>query len=218
VRCAAGAGVSAVVTWYCFAHVLLIPDTVIGTVSVLCWVLAPGRVVLDPAGGEVTVTIAFWPRRVPLARVTSVDEVLRLGAKISFAGRRGAEWGYGFTPFRRRGWLERRLRVRTGFEGMELAITEAIAAGRGAGPDPGGPSAVTAPSAHGFLGAGLAAGLGVLALVLAVLARPQADGWLVHAAALVVRAWFGMWGVALVLAGGALLVVAWRARRLAPGV
>lgn len=150
----------------------------------------------------------------PLIRIERVEEVLRFGAEIEIAGGETVA----FSPFRKRRRLARLLKIRTGFEGMELAITQAAAAARAA--DPGRAAAAKAAAEAGrsrrmVPGASVVCGCGVLALAAAVAVQPQAGGWLVHSAAVLVRIFCGAGGVAAVMIGAGMLHSALGSRRAA---
>jgi hypothetical protein len=199
---------------FCFPRVLLMPAVVIAAVLYIAGCLAPFRVLLDHAAGEVAITVGLWTRRVPLILIERVEEVLRFGAEIELAG--GDTFTFG--PFRKRRRLTRLLKIRTGFEGMELAITQAAAAARAA--DPGRAAAAKAAagaarSRRTIPGACVACGCGVLALAVAVGVQPQAGGWLVRSAALLLRIFYGAGGVAALLIGAWMLRSALRNRRTA---
>jgi hypothetical protein len=174
---------------FCFPRVFLTPALVIAVVAYVAGILARVRVRLDRAAGEVAITIGWWTKRVPLLRIERVDEVMRFGGEIKIAG----GTSFGFSPFKKRRWLARLLKIRTGFEGIEAAITAAAAAARAA--DPVGAAAVqaaakAAQSRRAIPAACVAFAGGVLSLAIAVAARPQAGGWLVHLVAVVLRIYF----------------------------
>ncbi len=194
-------------------RVFLMPVMVIAGVSYVALCFARFQVVLDRTGGEVVITPGLWTRHVRLTQVERV-EVLWSGAQIRIAG--GITCGFG--PFWKRRWLRRLLPVRSGFEEMDLAITQAAAAARAA--DPGRAAAEDAASRRAVSRrkipiAGFAFGAGTLSLAVAAVVRPRASGWLVHSAALLLRIYFGAVGVVAVLIGACLLVSAWRDRRAA---
>ena len=89
-----------VISWFFFPHALLEPIAAVVAVLYAGGLLLPLRVTLDPDRGELAITMAFWTRHVPLTRVTRVDEIGRLGARISA----GDGVSYGITPFERRRW------------------------------------------------------------------------------------------------------------------
>jgi hypothetical protein len=151
-------GLLGVFMWFFFPHALLVPVMAVAAAGFAAVFILPSRVVLLDAGrGEVAITVALWTRHVPLTQVTRVEQV-GLGAEIST----GDGWSYGFTPFAKRRRLVTRLRprLRTGFEGMETAITRAAAVARG--DDPGTPLPGKTGSARGALAACLVTGFGVL--------------------------------------------------------
>lgn len=206
-------GVFYLMMWFFFPRVFLAPAMVIAAVLYAAACLLRFRVLLlDRAAGEVAITIGLWTRRVPLVRIERVEEVRRLGAEIELAG--GVT--FTFSPFRKRRRLERLLKIRTGFEGMELAITQAAAAARAA--DPGRAAAVkaaaeAAQSRRTIPGACVAIGSGVLALAVAVAVQPQASGWPVRFAAVLLQLFYGSGGVAALLIGIWMLRSALRNRR-----
>jgi hypothetical protein len=126
----AKAGFFCLMMRFFFPRVFLMPAMVIAGVLYAAACLARFRVLRDRAAGEVAITIGLRARRVPLIRIERVEEVLRLGAGIEIAG--GVT--FTFSPLRKRRRLLRLLKIRTGFEGMELAIAQAAAAPRVAGP------------------------------------------------------------------------------------
>lgn len=202
VRRAAGAGVCYLMMRFFFPRPLLVPVMAIAAAGCLAWCVTPFRVRLDRAGGAVAITVGFWTRHVPLTRIKRVDQVLRLGAEITVTD----GWGFRFGPFRKRRLLERLLRIRTGFEGMELAITQAAAEARAAGPGhPADPASRLGP-----IGACAVLAGGLFSLAVAALVRAQADGWLVHAVAVLLRIMYGLGGVVCVLAGLFVLARCWR--------
>lgn len=211
-----GLGLCFVVMRFFFPRALLIPVLVIAGLSYFTSCSARFRVVLDHAAGEVAVTTGFWTRHVPLIQIKRVEEVLRFGAEIELTDR----WSYTFSPFRKRRWPERQVQLRTGFEGMELAITEAAAAARAA--SPGRTSGEDAKSRRAAArrempGACLACGAGLFLLGAAALVQPQAGGWAVHSMALLLRIFYGAGGVAVLLIGARSLRRAWRGRCTATG-
>ncbi len=200
-------GLFGVVMWFFFPHALLTPVVAVFAGLCLASLVLPCRVMLDPGRGEVAIRLAFWTRHVPLTQVARVEESGRLGAEIKTA----SGWSFGIGPFARRRWLAAwlRPRLRTGFEGMEAAVTQAAEAARAGAPAP------AAGSVTGVGGACLLAAGGLFSLAVAVLVRPQTGGWLVHAGALALRIVYGAGGVAIVLIGAVLLYRAWHNRRVA---
>jgi hypothetical protein len=194
VRSAGTVGCAYTVLWFFFPHVLLAPGTVLVGLLYLPRCLMPARVRLDRARGELAITFGWWTRHVPLGRVTAVDEVFRFGAVI--ATRDG--WTYRISPFRKRRRLERWLRIRTGFEGMDLTIAQAAAATRAEHP---GRPADDRSSPVGVLGASLLCILGAAGVALAALVRPQAGGWLLRAGADLLTFWWGGGGAVVGLIG-----------------
>lgn len=201
-----GSGLCYVMVRFLFPHALLVPVMAVAAVLTVSAVCTPVRVLLDRGRGEVAITIGFWTRRVPLTQVTRVDEARTLGAWIGV----GNGVTYGFAPFSKRrllsAWL--RPRLRTGFEGMEAAITRAAAVARG--DDPDSPLPGDNGSARGVRSACLLAGAGLLVMAAAALIQPQAGGWLVHAVALALTAMYWAGGGVTVLIGLAMLVREWR--------
>jgi hypothetical protein len=199
---------------FCFPRVFLVPAVVIAGVLYATACLARFQVLLDRAASEVAITVGLWTKRVPLTRIERVEEVLRFGAEIEIAG--GVT--FTFSPFRRRRRLARLLKIRTGFEGMELAITQAAAAARAA--DPAGAAATkaaagVAQSRRTIPGACVVCGCGVFLLAVAVAVQPQAGGWLVHSVAVLLQIFYGTGGVAALLSGAWMLHNALRGRRAA---
>lgn len=195
-------GAISVAVTYLVLRLLFVPVLLVPVVAAQCALLAlvpfaPIRVVLDPDRQEVAITHAWWTRRIPLTEVRDVDEIPRFGAEIK-AGR----MSYRFTPFRRRRWPERHLRLRSGFEGMETAITEAAALAR-AGREP----AAVRSDDSGYPSALLstAAGLAFIAAAM-LLVQPQDHSTFVHVAAMALRVWWVLGGVIGVLIGLGLLV------------
>jgi hypothetical protein len=204
-------GLLGVLMWFFFPHALLVPVVAVVAAGFVATLVLPSRVLLDPGRGEVAITIACWTRHLPLAQFTRVREV-GLGVEIS----PGDGWTYGFTPFARRrrlvAWL--RPRLRTGFEGMEIAITRAAAVARG--DDQDAPLPGKTGSAHSVLGACLVTGFGLLWLAAALLIQPQTGGSLVRVAAHLLIALSWLVGAMIVLIGVVLLGQAWHDRRAAP--
>jgi hypothetical protein len=199
-------GLSYVLLWFFFPHALLVPVLAAAVVLCLAGCIQPLRVVLDPERGELAITQAFWTRHVLLTRVTRVDTTERLGAEIAV----GSGWSYGIRPFAHRRLLTAflRPRLRTGFEGMETAVTRAAAVARGADPD--SPLPGKNGSVRSIGDACLLAAAGLLYLVVAALVRPQTGGRLVHDAALVLRTLAGLAGAVVLLIGICMLFRAWR--------
>jgi hypothetical protein len=205
-------GCACAMLWFFFPRVLLPPGMILVGLSCLARCLLPARVRLDRARGELAITFG-WTHHVPLSRIERVDEVLRFGAVITTR----ESWQYRFSPFRKRRRVERWLRIRSGFEGMDLAVEAARA------DDPSW-SADHPRFPVGVGPASLICGLGALMLALAALVRPQAGGWLVHAAADLLTLWYGIGGAVIGLIGGWLLLaavtraVSVRRSRLGPGL
>jgi hypothetical protein len=193
-RSAVTVGGTYAVLWFFLPHVFLVPGTVLSGLLYLPRWLMPARVRLDRARGELAITFGWWTRHVPLDRISQVDQVFRFGAVIATRD----SWTYRISPFRKRRRLERWLRMRTGFEGMELTITQAAAAARAE--NPGWP-ADGASSPVGVLGACLLCVLGAAGVVLAALVRPQAGGWLLRAGADLLTAWWGIVGAVIGIIG-----------------
>jgi hypothetical protein len=205
-------GFFCVMVRFFFPRVFLMPAIVIVGVLYAAACLARFRVRLDRAADEVAITIGLWTRRVPLLRIERVEEVLRFGAEIEIAG----GLTFTFSPFRKRRRLVRLLKMRTGFEGMELAITQAAAAARAA--DPGRAAAAKAAAENArsrrtIPDACVALGGGVLLLAVAVAVQPQAGGWFVYSVAVLLRIFYGAGGVAALLIGAGILHSALRDRR-----
>jgi hypothetical protein len=101
--------------------------------------------------------------------------------------------------------LRRLLPVRSGFEELDLAITEAVAAARASDPSRAAAEDAAswrAASLRKIPVAGFASGVGTLSLAVAAVVRPRANGWLVDSAALLLRIYFGaVNGVVAVLIG-----------------
>lgn len=180
-------------------HVLLVPLTAAACVLLILSPFIRTGVRLDPARQQVAVTVAWWTHHIPLAEIESVDQILRFGAQI-----RGTRVTYTFSPFRKRRWLERHLHVRTGFEGMELAITDATARARAqAGLDERAGRA----SQASFPAAALLCGLGLAAIAAPpLLVRPQVHSHLVHVLATLLQVWWIIGGAVGILFGLCLLV------------
>jgi hypothetical protein len=213
-RSAGSVGCAYAVLWFFLPHVFLVPGTVLSGQFYLPRCLMPARVRLDRARSELAITFGWWTRHVPLDRIRQVDEVFRFGAVIAMRD----SWTYQISPFRKRRRVERWLRIRSGFEGMELTITQAAAAARAE--NPGWP-ADDASSPVGVLDACLLCVLGAAGVALAALVRPQADGWLLRAAADLLIFWWGIVGAVVGLAGAWLLcraVTRAVSARLGPGL
>jgi hypothetical protein len=198
---------------FCFPRVFLMPAMVIAGVLYAATCLARFRVLLDRAGSEVAITIGWWTKRVPLTRIERVEEVLRFGAEIEIAG--GVT--FTFSPFGKRRRLARLLKIRTGFEGMELAITQAAAAACAADPGRAAATKLAAGAAQSrrTIPGACVVGCGVVLLAAAVAVQPQADGWLVHCVAVLLQIFYGTGGVAALLSGAWMLHSALRDRRTA---
>jgi hypothetical protein len=207
-----GAGLCYVMMRFLFPQVLLAPVTALAAVSRLVPCVLPFRVRLDRADGKMAITSGFWTKRVPLTRIQRVNETRRLGAEIKLTG----GLLYQFPAFKKRRWPERLLRTGTGFEGMETAITQAVAAARAADPlrsdDPDRP---TPDNPASILAALAFSGGGLLSMGVATLVRPRADGWLVHLAAALLRTMYWAVGGVFVLFGAWMLYRAWHDRRTA---
>jgi hypothetical protein len=196
-----------------FPRVFLIAAMVIAGVLYAAACLARFRVVLDRAAGEVEITVGWWTRRVPLIRIERVEEVLRFGAEIEMAGGQTVT----FSPFKKRRRLVRLLKIRTGFEGMELAITQAAAAARAADPvrAAAARAAADAQSRRTIAGACVACGCGAFCLAIAFAVQPQTGSWLVHSAAVLLQIFYGAGGVVALLLGAGVLRNVRRGRRAA---
>lgn len=213
-RSAATVGCAYAALWFFFPHVLLLPGTVLVGLLYLPRCLMPARARLDRARGELAITLGWRTRHVRLDRIKGVDEVLRFGGVIATRD----SWTYRISPFRKRRRLERWLRMRTGFEGMDLIIAQAAAAARAE--NPGWP-AEDASSPVGVLGACLLSLLGAAGVALAALVRPQAGSWLLRAAADLLTFWWGIVGAVVGLIGVWLLcraVTRAVSARLGPGL
>jgi hypothetical protein len=206
------AGLCYALLWFFFPHVLLVPVMAVAAAGFVAIFILPCRVLLDPGRSELAITVAFWTRHVPLTQVARVEESGRLGAEI----RTASGWSFRISPFAKRRWLVAwlRPRLRTGFEGMEAAVTQAAAVARGDDQDT--PLPGKTGSAQGVLAACLLTGFGLLWLASAVLIQPQASGSLVHVAAHLLTALSWLVGSVIVLIGAVLLGQAWRDRRAAP--
>jgi hypothetical protein len=208
------AGLCCLMMRFFFPRGFVIPAVVIAGVLYAAACLARFRVLLDRAADEVAITIGLWTRFVPLIQIDRVEEVLRFGAEIETAG--GVT--FTFSPFSKRRRLVRFLRIRTGFEGMELAITQAAAAARAA--DPGRAAAAkaaaeAAQSRRRIPGACVVCGCGVFSLAVAVAVQPQAGGWLLHSVAVLLRIFYAAGCVAALLIGAGMLFSALRDWRTA---
>jgi hypothetical protein len=172
-----------------FPRVFLMPALVIAGVLYAAVCPARFRVLLDHAAGEVAISVGLWTKRVPLIRIARVQE-LRFGTEIGFVGGVTVT----FSPFGKRRRLVRFLRIRTGFEGMELAITQAAAAALAADPRRAADATAVAEAArsrHVFRWACVACGWGLFSLAVAVAVQPQASGWLMHSVAVLPRIFWG---------------------------
>jgi hypothetical protein len=207
VQMIAYAGLGCVVMWFFFPHALLVPAMAVFAAMCLGVLVLPYQVTLDPGRAELAIRIGFWTRHVPLTEVARVDESERLGAEITAAG----GWSFGIGLFAKRRWLAAwlRPRLRTGFEGIEAAVTQAAEEARAGAPAP------AAGSLTGVGAACLLSAAGLLSLAIAVFVQPQTGGGLVHAGALVLRVVYGATGVAVMLIGAVLLYRAWHSRRMA---
>ena len=204
-------GLVYVVMRFFFPGVLLLPVTVIAAVLYVAVCLARFQVILDQVGGEVEIIVGWWTRHVPLTQIEQV-KVVRSGVQIRIAG--GVSYGIG--PLGKRRWLRGRPPVRSGFEEMDLAITQAAAAARAADPDRAAAEDAAsrrAASRQTVLAASFASGVGMVSLAAATVVQPRASGWLVHAVAVLLRVYFGAGGAVAVLIGAGLLVSTWRNRR-----
>lgn len=206
-------GLLYVIMRFLFPRVLLIPVMVTAGVLYVALCLARIRVVLDWADGEVAITTGLWTRHVRLTQIERV-EVRRSGAEIKIAS--GETFGFG--PLWKRRWLERLLRVRTGFEGMDRVISQAAADARAA--DPGRAAAEDADSRRAVSrrkipGACFACSVGLFSLAVAAVVQPQAGGWIVHSVALLLRIYCVIAGGLAMLIGAWLVCSAWRDRHTA---
>ena len=107
--------------------------------------------------------------------------------------------------------LKRLLRIRTGFEGMEQAVTQAVETVRAASPEEAEPEGVA--SQPGIAIACLSFGGGLFALAVAIAVQPQTGLWLVHVVAWLLRIYFGVGGFVVMLLGAWFLYSALRDRR-----
>jgi hypothetical protein len=209
-----GLGLFFVLIRFFFPRAFLIPVLVITGVFVVSGLfMTRMRVVLDREAGTVTIAAGWWSRHVPLTQVKRVDESRRFGAWIDIAD----GTGYGFGPSRRYRWLKSLLRIRTGFEGMEPAITQAAAAARAADPERAAAQDAASRRARDRHGVPMAAALcagGLLGLAAAAVVQPQAGGWLVHGLAVLLRIYCGLAGMVFVLVGAWWLYGTWRDRRM----
>lgn len=207
VRWVIDTGVCYAIMRYLFPHVLLVPVTVALSAASLARCLARFRVVLDSEASQVAVTVGPWTRRVPLAKVEQVDEVLRFGTEITF--RDGMAFWY--SP------LKKRRRV-----GRLLADAHRV---RGHGPvhHPGRrgrprrpPGRARRPGSlrlrHPALAARIMSGVALVLLAVTSGVHEQAGGWLVHAAAVLLRVWVGGGGVVMLLFAVGLLFRSLRGR------
>ena len=204
-------GVLGAVMWFLFPHAFLLPVMVIAGVLYLVACFARVTVVLDQPGGEVTIGFGWWTRHLPL---TQIERAEVLGFGIEIAGRES----YAFGPFRKRRWLQRWLRIRTGFEGMDRAVNEAAAAARAAGPDRAAAEDATgqcAASRGKVPAACFLCGAGALSLAVATAVRSQADDWVVHLAAALLRIYCVAAAVVAVLVAAWLVYGDRRAKRAA---
>ena len=113
-----------------FPHAFLRPVMVVAGALFIALCFARLQVTLDPVDAEVGITIGFWTRHVRLTQVERV-EVRRFGTEIRVANGES----YQFGPMPKFRLLESLLPIRSGFEGMDLAITQAAADARAADPD-----------------------------------------------------------------------------------
>ena len=203
-------GLVYVVMRFFFPRVLLLPVTVIASVLYVAACVARLQVVLDQVGGEVEIIVGWWTRHVPLTQIEQV-KVVRSGVQIRIAG----GMSYGIGPLWQRRWLRGLPPVRSGFEEMDVAIMQAAAAARAADPDRAAAEDAAsrrAASRRTVFAASFACGAGLVSLAAAVVVQPRANGWLVHAVAVLLRVYFGAGGAVAVLIGACLLVSTWRKR------
>lgn len=206
-------GLLAVVMRFFFPRVLFLPVTVTAAVLYVAVSIARLQVVLDRAAGEVAIIAGPWTRHVRLTQVERVA-VTRSGVEIRVAD--GISYGIG--PLRKRRWVWWLPSVRSGFEEMDLAIMQACAAARAADPDRAAAEDAAsrrAASRGRVLAASFACGAGLVSLAVAAVVQQRANGWLVHAVAVLLRVYFGAAGVVAVLVGACLLISTWRNRRTA---
>lgn len=190
-----------VALWFFFPRVLLVPVLVLSALAALGGCVSRYRILLDSAAGEVAITAGFWTKHVRLTRIELVDETAGFAPKIKLAD----GWTYSITPFRKRGVLLRLLKIRTGFEGMERAITGAATAALAA--EPLGTSARRPRRRFKALTACVFTAVGLMSLTVAALVRPQTGGGLVRAVADVLKAFYGVAGAVIVAIGVAMLFI-----------
>jgi hypothetical protein len=181
-------GFTYLIVRFFFPHVFLVPVMIIAGMLYVAEGLTRFRVLLDRAVGEVAITTGLWTKRVPLIRVERAEEIFRIGAEIKLVGGKS----FGYNPLRKRRRLAPLLKLRTGFEGMELAITQAAVAA--CIDDPAGAAAArpSAKSQNDILAGSVAFGVSVIAAAVAVAVQPQAGGWLVHSLAVLLQVYFGL--------------------------
>jgi hypothetical protein len=203
-------GLVYVVMRFFFPRVVLLPVTVMAAVLYVAVCLARFQAVIDRVDGEVAIIVGWWTRHVPLTQIEQV-KVVRSGVQIRIAG--GLSYGIG--PLWKRRWLRWLPPVRSGFEEMDLAITQATAAARAADPDRAAAEDAAsrrAAARRTVLAASFASGVGLVSLAAAAVVQPQAHGRLVHVVAVLLRIYFGTGGAVAVLVGAGLLVSTWRNR------
>jgi hypothetical protein len=203
-------GLVYVVMRFFFPRVLFLPVTVIAAVLYVAACFARFQVVLDRVGDEVAITVGWWTRHVPLTQIERI-RVVRSGVDIRIAG----GTGYGIGPLWKRRWLRGLPPVRSGFEGMDVAIMAAAAAARAADPDRAAAEDAASRRAASWrtvFAASFASVVGLVSLAAAVVVQPRANGWLVHVVAVLLRIYFGVAGAVVVLVGAGLLVSTWRNR------
>jgi hypothetical protein len=196
-----------------FPRVLLTPVMITAGALYVALCFAQIRVVVDRAGGEAAITTGLWTRNVRLTQIERVV-VRRSGAEIKIA----SGDTYGFGPLWKRRWLDRLVWVRSGFEGMDLAIPQAAADARAADPDRAAADdadSLRTISRRKVPGACSVYGVGLVLLAMADAVRPQAGGWLVHSVAVLIRIYCVIAACVAMLIGTGMLRSAWRNRRTA---
>ena len=112
-------GLVYIVMRFFFPRVLLLPVTAIAAVLYVGVCLARFQAVLDRAAGEAAITVGWWTRHVRLTQIERI-RVVRSGVEIRIADGTGYEIG----PFLKRRWLRWLPPVRSGFEEMDVAVTQ----------------------------------------------------------------------------------------------
>ena len=192
-------GVLGVVMWFLFPHVFLLPVMVVAGVLYLVACFGRVTVVLDQPGGEVAIGIGWWTRHLPLTQIERA-EVLGFGVEISRAGELRVRpvqeaplaAAMAADPHRVRGDGPGRQRGRRG-----RARRRAGPGGRRGCRRPCAASRAKVPAACFLCGAG------ALSLAVATAVRSQADDWVVHLVAALLRIY------CVAAAVVAVLVAAW---------